>query len=210
MIAFTDINNDVIATGADNFTVESFNEKYPDCDNAAVTKLSDVPAGLKYKIGLSNILAETHVNYYHKHTSGTGEAIEDYILTEDLRCYMRALRDQVNLLTGELITGGMMFPLDDGYARFPMSAEDQRNYLGMVVSAASLPYEGEDRLTIKGIDPSTLDTVYLLPEGASAVAMFFGAGMLHVKQCLEDGWVLKDEIMGMTLEELQAWVDIRT
>ena len=206
MIALLDVKNDVIATGADKYTVESFNLAYPNYEYPAVTKVEDVPSNLKYKVTSDNINGNPVAMSFHS-MSG-----EEFYEVEDLRCFKRYRRDQANVLTKDIIVHGMLFPVSGapgGYARIPMTDEDQRNYLGMVVAKDMLSYSGEDRVKVKCLDLVTGDTVYFYPENADAVVMFFGAGLQHIKTSLEDGWVIKDDLMGMTLQELKDWVDPR-
>jgi hypothetical protein len=210
-IAFLDSNDDVIATGADNYAdVAAFNTAYPDFQYTAVTRIYDCADGLKVKIADEDVKAFPKANYYHRQVVGDGKSITDYQLIEDLRGYRRYLRDKVNSTTKDIIQAGVVYPTGvDTYARFPMTDEDQRNYMGMAMSAASLTYSGEDRLKVKGISLTTGEDVYWTPDSAGEVATFFGAGLLHVKSALEAGWDIKDGIMSSSLVELDAWTDPR-
>jgi hypothetical protein len=205
-----DINDDVIWLGDGEYDVASFNAAFPDHQYPAVTKIDNNADGLKIKKQDDEVWKTLGPMYYSHHEYSDGADWDDYIDVADLRSYKRCLREEVNTTTHDLIEAGMLYPVGGGeYARFPMTDEDQRNYMGMTIVSASLPYTGEDRLTVKGVDPTTGVDVFWQPDGATDVQTFFGAGLIHVKTALEAGWAIKASIMEMDLAGLQAWTDSR-
>lgn len=205
-----DINDDVIWLGDGEYDVASFNAAFPDHQYTAVTKIDSNAEGLKIKKPDDAVWKTLGPMYYSHHEYSDGMDWDDYIDVADTRSYKRYRREQANAATHDIIEEGMLYPIGGGeYARFPMTDEDQRNYMGMTMVAASLAYTGDDRITVKGINPTTGDDEFWQPDSAAEVATFFGAGLLHVKTSLEDGWAIKAEIMGSTLAELDAWVDVR-
>jgi len=145
--------------------------------------------------------------------SSEDEDILDTIIANLPTCsWQRKLRNEVNILTHQIIIDGTPFPVsgaNGGYAIIPMSEEDQRNYIGLIISKDFMTYTGADRVTIKCLDMVTGDDVYYKPESSADIVLFWGAGLQHVKGSLEDGWVIKNEIMGLNLIELKEWVDPR-
>jgi len=209
MIALLDTNDDVISTGADNYTVESFNAAYPDYEYPAVTKIDDAPTHLQYKQTTAISLAMPEIPIYHTRTGGTGTEADDYMEVKDLRPLKLYRRAQINAKTSELIARGLTFPVDAVATTFALSAEDQRNYTGLIIAKDLLAYAGDDRVTIKGKDPITLTDVYFQPDSSAEVVAFYAAGLAYVKAVLEAGWDLKDAIEVADEATLMDWEELR-
>ena len=101
---------------------------------------------------------------------------------------------------------------------FPISEEDQRNYLGLNVAALNqlvtgqqiLDFQSSTRLKVKGHDEDG-NTVYHEFVDCGDVIMFFLAGMAFVNGTLQSGWYLKDLVdQASTEDDLNNIIDNRT
>ena len=134
---------------------------------------------------------------------------------------MENIRNNVDDKTAELIANGFMFQMDGMVFRVRCNDEDQRNYTGLIISKDFLPYEGSDRVKLKGYDANN-NPVYANFANANEVVMLYAMGVSHVNNMLNDGWKIKDmggtlstgqvittPIKDMNCQQLASWIDPR-
>lgn len=88
---------------------------------------------------------------------------------------------------------------------FQLTQEFQLNLLGLVQVKDVLVYAD---VKIKGKSAAG-DTVYYSPADASELTAFYAAGLAHIQGAYQSGWILKDSLVSMTIDELKRFEDLR-
>jgi len=121
--------------------------------------------------------------------------------------------DRVDTTTNEVIETSWIYPDENGQ-KIRLNKEDQSNYEGEKNLYAELDYDGVDVSAFFPVELKVWTRVdgspIMLPmSDLAAYKTFIRAGKSHIKAKLQEGWILKVQLIAMTLEELLAWTDPR-
>lgn len=139
------------------------------------------------------------------------DAIENPVYTREEVLATRL--NQVDSKTNQLIESGWVYPDTIGQP-VRLNATDQANYEGEKNLYAELDYDGTDvsvyfPLQIKVWTGENGEPIMLTIADLAAYKDFVRAGKAWIRSKLNEGWTLKKQLISLTLEELQAWVDPR-
>jgi hypothetical protein len=173
-------------------------DEVPDTWPAISVKYEDDDIKTEQSLIDFTIMTEEAYNTYVAVHQSEYDAWAAIHLIEDVR---QAIRDQIDIKTGELIEYGFPYELDGKSLRIRCMDEDQRNYLGLVIGKDGLEYTGPNRVIMKGYDENNI-SVYANFANSTEVLYFFITAITFVNNCLNDGWKIKDK--GGTLSTEQV------
>ncbi len=158
------------------------------------------------------------VNEYYTAPGGVLAPVAPEIkeLNESLTKKSEVLRKTLNAIdtkTNQLIETSWIYPDADGQ-QIRLTSVDQVNYEGEKNLYAELDYDGIDitpffPLDVKVWTGPSGEPIMVSMADLAAYKTFIRAGKSHIRAKLQEGWLLKNSLIAMSLDELEAWEDPR-
>lgn len=157
----------------------------------------------------SPIIISDEWSIRHDVVNKTAEEIAAYD-NDEIKSLRQKILDAIDVKTNELITYGWIY----NGTNVRLTVEDQLNFEGEFNLIKDMVSSGIPEINFFPVNYKVWTTddglpVFMSIANIVELRSFLCGGKKHIRDCLSNGWVVKNAAISMTIDELKVWKDPR-